>query len=319
MDPLTDLIFLLRPQTVLLGSLCGTGEWGVRSPYYADPSFFLVTEGACWYQPDDGDPLRLQEGDYLLVPHPLSACFVSNLGVKTVLTDAAFKALHGDTIKIGDDTNGARTTHVIGGLFRCDPANVALLTGLLPPTIHIQSTAGVADRLRNLITMIVEETHSTWPGKDLIVSRLVEIMLIEALRRQSSEQKPQIKGLLAGLADPQLASALQQIHAEVGRAWTVAELAASVNMSRSSFARHFTAVVGVAPVTYLVAWRMALAKDALRHSNNSLTEIATAIGYQSASAFSTAFSRVVGCSPTQYVTAAMRDNSGRYGHSAPLI
>ncbi|MCB0195032.1 MAG: AraC family transcriptional regulator [Anaerolineae bacterium] len=313
MDPLTDLISLLRPQTALLGSLHGTGQWGVRSPHYQDPSFFLVTEGTCWFQQDGCDPLQLREGDYLLVPHPLSATFVSDLGVETVLTDAAFKAVHGDNFTIGDGSNGERTTHVIGGLFLCDPANVKLLTGLLPPTIHIQSSAGITDRLRSIIAMIVEEVQSEWLGQELILSRLIEIMLIEALRRQSSQQKPPIKGLLAGLADPQLALALRQIHADVGRAWTIAELASRVGMSRSSFARHFTAAVGAAPVEYLLVWRMALAKDALLHSDKSLTEIAFDIGYQSASAFSTAFSRIVGCSPTQYVTEATREKADRIG------
>lgn len=311
MDPLTDLISLLRPRTALLGSLLGTGQWGVRSPYYPDPSFFLVTEGDCWFQQDDGDPIQLRQGDYLLVARPLSATFVSDLGVETVLTDAAFKALHGDDFTIGDGSNGARTTHIIGGLFLCDPTNVTLLTELLPPTIHIQSSAGITDRLRSIIAIIAEESRSEWPGKELILSRLVEIMLIEALRRQSSEQNPPIKGLLAGLADPQLASALRQIHADVGRDWTIAELAASVGMSRSSFARHFTAAVGAAPVEYLLEWRMALAKDALLHGNKPLTEIAFDIGYQSASAFSTAFSRIVGCSPTQYVTDVAREKAGR--------
>lgn len=304
MDPLTDLIALLRPKTVMLGSLEGRGHWGVRSPAYRDPSFFLVTEGICWFQQDGEDPIHLGEGDYLLVPRPLSACFTSKLGVKTVLTDAAFKARHGDDFTIGDGAVGSSTTHVIGGLFLCDPANVALLTGLLPPTIHIQSTAGITDRLRSIIAMITEEARVERLGKDLILSRLVEIMLIEALRRQSDNPKPPLKGLLSGLANPLLAAALRQIHADVGRAWTVAELAASVGMSRSSFAQQFSAAVGAAPVAYLLAWRMALAKDALLHSNKSLTEIASDIGYQSASAFSTAFSRMVGCSPTQYVTAA---------------
>lgn len=312
MDPLTDLITLLRPRTVLLGSLRGAGQWGVRSPHYQDPSFFLVTEGACWFQQHDGEPIHLGEGDYLLVPRPLSASFVSHPGVETVLTDAAFKALHGgDAITIGDGSNGGRTTHVIGGLFLCDPANVTLLTGLLPPTIHIQSSAGVTDRLHSIIAIITEEARSAWLGKDLILSRLVEIMLIEALRRQSSEQKPQIKGLLGGLADPLLAPALRQIHADVGRTWTIAQLAASVGMSRSSFARHFSTAVGAAPVEYLLEWRMALAKDALLHSNKSLNEIAADIGYQSASAFSTAFSRIVGCSPTHYVTEVARKIAGR--------
>jgi AraC-like DNA-binding protein len=113
--------------------------------------------------------------------------------------------------------------------------------------------------------------------------------------------------LLGGLADPQLAKALAYIHADVGRGWTVAELAGRAGMSRSVFARRFSDTVGAAPVEYLLRWRMALAKDALLNGRGSLEEIAATIGYQSASAFSTAFSHRVGCPPSDYA-AKVRAN-----------
>jgi AraC-like DNA-binding protein len=130
------------------------------------------------------------------------------------------------------------------------------------------------------------------------LSRLLEVLLIETLRREAS--KLPNPGMLRGLSDPQLARAISDIHTDVRRGWTIAELAQRAGMSRSAFARKFSATVGLAPVEYLLRWRMAIAKDTLRHSRVSLEEIAEKVGYQSASAFSTAFSQRVGCPPSEF-------------------
>ena len=132
-----------------------------------------------------------------------------------------------------------------------------------------------------------------------MLSRLIEVMLIETLRREAEAWSAHT-GVLGGLADPRLAAALADIHADVRRGWTVAELARRSGMSRSVFARRFSEAVGAAPVEYLLNWRMALSKDALLHGRGTLEEVAAEVGYKSASAFSTAFSRRVGCPPGDY-------------------
>ena len=303
MDALTDIIQLLRPQTVLLGSLAASGRWGVRLPEQPSPIFYFVTAGHCWFQADEAPPIELCEGDYVLSARPLADCVLSEPGAEIALSDEAFKARHtvDGEIWLGDPAQ-APTTRILGGLILCDPANADLLVGLLPRCIHVRASEGAGARLRGLVSLIREEAAETRPGRDVILSRLIEVMLVETLRREAEAKLPH-EGVLAGLADPQLARALANIHADVRRGWTVAELAGQAGMSRSVFARRFSEAVGAAPVEYLLHWRMALAKDALIHGRGTLDQIAARIGYRSASAFSTAFKQRVGCPPSDYAAA----------------
>lgn len=297
MDALTDIIRLLRPQTVLLGSLAASGRWGVSVPPQPAPTFYLVTEGSCWFTSGGTEPVPLTAGDYLLSVRPESDCFLSKPEVRPVLSDDAFKARHSvdGEVRLGSD--GA-ATRILGGLLLCDPANASLLVELLPRLVHVRAADTGGERLRTVVRLLREEAEDERPGRDAILARLIEVMLIETLRREA-EALPQ-GGLLGGLADPQLARALAQIHADVGRGWTVAELGRHAGMSRSVFARRFAEAVGVAPVEYLLRWRMALAKDALVNGRGGLDEIAATVGYKSASAFSTAFSQRIGVAPSLY-------------------
>jgi AraC-like DNA-binding protein len=303
MDALTDVIRLLRPATVLLGSLSGSGAWGVQVPEQPGPTFYLVTEGSCWFQAEGTDPLELRAGDYILSARPTSDSFASTAGGATELSDARFKAEHDldGEVRVGD-RESAPATRILGGLIRCEPANADLLIGLLPRFVHVKATEQTGARLRALLALVRDEAEAARPGRDAILCRLIEVMLIETLRREAPALAPHV-GLLGGLAHPQLASALAHIHADVARGWTVGELARRVGMSRSVFARRFTEAVGVAPVEYLLDWRMALAKDALLRKAGTLEEVASSVGYRSASAFSTAFRNRVGCPPSEYAPA----------------
>jgi AraC-like DNA-binding protein len=300
MDALTDIIRLLRPHTVLLGNMAASGRWGVRVPPQPGPTFYFVTGSRCWFQGHKGELIELQQGDYVLSAKPLADSFFSEPGAETALSDAAFKASHlvDGEIRVGRPDERPATC-ILGGLMLCDPANADLLVGLLPRFIHVRASEDSGARLRALVSIIREEANEARPGRDAILSRLIEVMLIETLRREAAAWFPHA-GVLGGLADPQLARALASIHADVSRGWTVAELARRAGMSRSVFARRFSETVGVAPVEYLLRWRMALAKEALLQSRGTLDEIAATVGYKSASAFSTAFSHRVGCPPSDY-------------------
>ncbi|KQV17452.1 AraC family transcriptional regulator [Rhizobium sp. Root1203] len=302
MDALTDVIRLLRPKTVLLGRMSGSGGWGVQVPEQPGPTFYFVTEGRCWFQAEGAGVRELKEGDYILSARPTTDTFSSRPGAETVLSDEAFKALHSveGEVRVGDPETGT-TTRILGGLIQCDAANADLLIGLLPRIVYVPASEQSGARLRALVSIIGEEADDTRPGRDAVLCRLIEVMLIETLRREAAAWSPNV-GLLGGLAHPQLAQALTHIHADVTRGWTVGELARRVGMSRSVFARRFSEAVGVAPVEYLLSWRMALAKDALLSGRGSLEEIAGAVGYRSASAFSTAFSHRVGCPPSEYAS-----------------
>jgi len=149
-----------------------------------------------------------------------------------------------------------------------------------------------------LVKLVRDEALAERPGRDLVLSRLIEVMLVEALRSIQSDTAP--AGLLRGLGDARLAAAMREMHGDPARSWTVEQLAQTAALSRSAFFERFTRSVGVAPMEYLLSWRMTLAKDLLRRDEISLAEVAERVGYSSASTFSTAFSRHVGRPPSQF-------------------
>jgi transcriptional regulator GlxA family with amidase domain len=160
--------------------------------------------------------------------------------------------------------------------------------------VHVRG----AERLSALVKFVGEESGEEQAGRDLALVRLVELMLVEALRSTSGEDAP--PGLLRGLSDARLAPAIRAMHGDVTRSWTVAELAKMAALSRSAFFERFTRTVDLSPMEYLLAWRMAVARDLLRRHDLGLDEVAERVGYGSASTFSTAFSRHVGQPPGRY-------------------
>ncbi len=297
-DPLAAVISLLRPQTVLSKIISGAGRWCVRYAAHDDPAFCLVLEGSCFLDPDGVGPVELNEGDFVLFPATPGFRLGSDLSAKA----KPMLPAHVDELRHGMK-EGAPSMRMLGGYFRFDRANAQLLVRFLPSVVLIRRGDRGAVRLRRVVELIAEETVETRPGRDLILERLVEVLLLEALRFRPAEAATQEQGLLAGLADPALARALRHIHADVARPWTVAELARSAGMSRAVFAERFTRRVGMPPMQYLLEWRIAIAKDVLRRERTPLAEVAAQIGYQSASAFSTAFSRHAGCSPSAFARA----------------
>jgi AraC-like DNA-binding protein len=155
-----------------------------------------------------------------------------------------------------------------------------------------------SERLSMLVQLVGEESNDRKAGRELVLTRLVELLLIEALRSAPAEDAP--PGLLRGLADARLAPAMQQMHRHVSRPWTVSQLARTAALSRSAFFERFTRTVGLPPMEYLLAWRMAIAKDLLHRDDLGVAEVARRVGYGSASTFSTAFSRHVGQPPSRY-------------------
>ena len=299
MDALTDVIQLLRPKTALMGSMAAFGDWGVRVPPQPGPMLYFIIEGTALFRADEGESIRLDAGDFVLSGNPIADSFFSRPGERVVLSDDDFKARHlvDGEIMIGKINEGS-ATRIVGGCILCDPTNADLLSELLPRLVHVRAGEGIGARLGALISYIRDEAENARVGSDLILSRLLEVLLIETLRREAS--KLLHPGMLRGLSDPQLARAIGDIHSDVRRGWTIADLAQRAGMSRSAFARRFSEAVGLAPVEYLLRWRMAVAKEALRYSSSSLEEIAEKVGYRSASAFSTAFSQRVGCPPSEY-------------------
>ena len=172
--------------------------------------------------------------------------------------------------------------------------DASLLVSLLPQFVHVRGE----QRLATLVQLVREESRAQRPAREVVLSRLLEVLLIEALR--STPARTRRRAWCAALADARLAAAIRGMHERPTHAWTVAELAKEAALSRSTFFERFSRAVGVAPMEYLLTWRMALAKDLLRRNEGRVADIAERVGYSSASTFSVAFTRHVGRPPTQY-------------------
>ncbi len=294
-DPLASIISLLRPQTVFSKIVSGSGAWSIRYARHEDPAFCVVLEGWCFLDVDGVGVLELREGDFVLLPETPGFTMATDLRLKPKLVTAT------NTRERRHGAQAAQPTmRMLGGYFRFDRANAQLLVKRLPSAIHVRRDDVGATRLQRIVELIAEEADAARPGRELILERLVEVLLVEALRFRLASSEKQEHGLLAGLSDPALARALRGIHVDVGRRWTVADLARAAGMSRAVFAERFTRKVGMPPMQYLLEWRMALAKDLLRRERPPLAELAERVGYQSASAFSTAFTRLTGRAPSDY-------------------
>jgi AraC-like DNA-binding protein len=292
-DPLEEVIALLHPRAVASKPISGAGRWGVRYSEFGQPSFCAVLEGRCRLAVDGHPALTLEAGDFLLLPATPGFTLSGFEPVKPARIDP--KAMPAPT---GEVRHGTRTgppeVRLLGGYFAFESPDAALLVSLLPAMVHVRG----AERLSILVRLVGDEASERRPGRELVLTRLVEVLLIEALRSTSGEDAP--PGLLRGLADARLARAIRQMHGQVARSWTVTELARTAALSRSAFFERFNRTVGLPPMEYLLAWRMAVAKDLLRRHDLGLAEVAERVGYGSASTFSTAFSRHVGQPPSRY-------------------
>ncbi len=291
-DPLTDVVKLLQPRAVFANPISGKGDWAVRFSAYGQPSFCIMLAGSCLLAVDGHEAVTLSAGDFVLLPTTPAFTLSSFSPAAPVHLDPNAVGRQAE-VRYGD-RSGEADMRSLGGAFLFDATDPKLLVSLLPEVVHVQGST----RLAQLVRMVGEEYTEQHPGHEFMLSRLVEMMLIEAMRSTTTRKAP--AGLLRGLGDERLAPALQQMHARIDHAWTVAQLATLAALSRSAFFDRFTRIVGVAPMAYLLAWRMEMAKNLLRREGLAIAQVAERVGYASTSTFSTAFSRHVGQSPRQY-------------------
>ena len=296
-DPLSEVVALLAPRTVFSKRISGAGRWGVRYSDYGEPSFCAVLEGSCRLAVDGHAAITLEAGDFVLLPATPGFTMSGLQPVTPERIDPKVASTPTDEVRHGTP-DGRPDVRLLGGYFVFDSPDATLLASLLPAVVHVRG----AERLSILVRLIGEESSEQRSGRDLVLTRLVEVLLIEALRTTPAQDAP--PGLLRGLADARLAPAIRQMHGHVARSLTVTQLAQTAALSRSAFFERFTRTLGVAPMEYLLAWRMALAKDLLRQQDATLIEVAQRVGYSSASTFSTAFKRHEGQPPSRYARAA---------------
>ena len=296
-DPLAEVIALLQPRAVFSRQISGAGRWGVRYSAFGEPSFCAVLEGSCRLTVEGHAPLTLEAGDFVLLP--ATPGFTTS-GFEEPEEFQAFDPEVRSTIP-GDTRHGRRSgrpdVRLLGSWFEFGSPDSTLVVSLLPSLVHVRGV----ERLSMLVRLVGEEVSEQRPGRDLVLTRLVEVLLVEALRLGPGEDAP--PGLLRGLADARVAPAIIAMHGQLARAWTVAELARTAALSRSAFFERFKRTVGMPPMEYLLAWRMAVAKELLGRHDLRLAEVAERIGYGSASSFSAAFSQHAGQPPSRYAAS----------------
>jgi len=292
-DPLADVVWLLKPRAVFANLISGKADWAVRYADYGHPSFCIMLEGHCLLAVDGHEPVTLSAGDFVLLPStpPFT---LSSFGPAPIVHIDPKKMAGGQGERRHGETAGEPDMRSLGGAFLFDGADPRLLVTLLPRVVHVRGS----QRLAQLVRMVGEEYQDSQPGQSLVLSHLVGMLLIEAMRWTTAGTAP--PGLLRGLGDKRLAPALQQMHADLTRAWTVDRLAETAALSRSAFFDRFTRTIGTAPMNYLLRWRMEVASELLRQGRMSVAQVGERVGYGSTSAFSVAFSRHVGRTPSRY-------------------
>lgn len=302
-DPIAVAIGLLRPRTVVKVGLHAAGPWAVRFEPYPHVSLGVVARGQCWLALEGHEPVLLTEGDFYLLGNPPPYLLASELTATPRAAKPLWDTAADGAVRIGPPAE--EDTYLCGGHFSFDDTNADILLDVLPPLVHVHATDPRGELLAHLSHLLVTEAETTALGSSLVLDHLAQVLFVHMLRAHA-DQTDRPTGWLGALNNDGIGAALRAMHAHVAHRWTLKELADISRMSRSAFAATFKTQVGTPPLEYLIQWRMSLARDALRRGTRSITELAFATGYESESAFSTAFRRVVGISPKHY-----RDSPGR--------
>jgi len=301
-DPLTSIVTLLQPKMAHSKIVTGAGRWGVRGEFDDAPlCCCVVLEGKMRYTVD-ATQVVVEAGDFLLIPSMATFSATSF----EVPADDEWQ-LAPAVLDNGEHRNGLLTAkaevRTLVGFCRLSSPDSALLLTLLPRLVHIRGD----QRLSSLVQLVIDESRAQRPARDVVLERLLEVMLIEALR--SSSNAVSSPGLLRGLADIRLASAIRRIHERPQAPWTVAQMAKESALSRSAFFERFSTALGVTPMDYLLSWRMALARNFLAQGKAS-AEVAALVGYSSSSTFTVAFTRHTGMPPGQYSRSQQQAGGG---------
>ncbi len=298
MDPLSDLLSLLKPRSYVSSGFDAGGQWSIQFPDQQKRiKCYAVVSGECWLSVEGvPDAVRLKTGDCFVLPSGRPFRLASDIALTPVDARTIFPAARdGGVVSF----NGGGDFFLVGSRFAVSGNHADMLLGMLPPIVHIRTESDQV-ALRWSVERMMQELREPQPGSSLVAQHLAHMMLVQALRLHMANGLRGGAGWLLALADKHVGVAITAMHEDPARRWTLQELAKHANMSRSIFALKFKSMVGSSPMEYLTRWRMLLAGDRLENSGDPISVIALSLGYESESAFSTAFKRVMGCSPRRY-------------------
>ncbi|WP_329743363.1 AraC family transcriptional regulator [Dyella sp. A6] len=306
MDPLSDLLSVLKLRSYVSGGFDAGGEFAVRFGQHEGIKFHAVVTGACWITLEDApQPVRIQAGETFLLPHGKAFRIASDPAISPVDIQQILPPVQNGRIIT---YNGGGDFLSVGGYFTLSGGQADLLIETLPPILHIRKSVD-NEMLRWCVQRMRQELSEGQPGDFVIAEQLATMILVQALRVHLTDKRHQGTGWLFALADPRLRAAIGAMHRMPGHRWTVESLAAEAAMSRTAFAMRFRQAAGVTPMAYLTRWRMLRAAEMLTTSRQSLAGISAALGYESEKSFSATFKRVMHCSPRRYGKAALAGTS----------
>lgn len=294
MDPLSQVFSLLNVRAGRCTRFEASGNWSYRFPAKPALKFGAILRGDCWMDFGDGPSHQLAAGDSFLLANAPSYVLANDEhafpedGIAMFDWEQSDVAHHG-----GDDTI------LVAGSFSFEASDAELLLDSLPRFLLIPAQHPSASVMRSTLQMIASEIRGTQIGATIVMHRLVDVLLVQVLRAASDQDQSKDLGWIGALADRRIGKAIELMHSDATHPWTLEKLSSVATMSRSAFAKRFKSLIGVAPLDYLIRWRMRIARDLLRRGS-TVAAVATQVGYSSESAFRHAFKRLYGHAPKRY-------------------
>ncbi len=298
-DPIGEALHLLRLNGTLYCRAELTAPWGiVMPPLEGLMMFHVVTVGRAWLEVDGMAPRLLEQGSLTLIPHGMGHTIRSH-------TKARAEALFDIPVELVTERyeilrygGGGELTHATCGVVRFDHVAGQRLVALLPSVLHIDTSDDETNQwLQSTLSLMAREASTLRPGGETVMTRLADILVVQAIRSWLEFAPEANRGWLGALRDPQVGRAILSIHRNPERDWSVASLASAVGMSRSAFSARFTELVGEPVMHYVTEWRMQLARSELQRTSEPLSQLILRLGYQSEAAFCRAFKRMFGVAP----------------------
>ncbi|MBA3260975.1 MAG: AraC family transcriptional regulator [Thermoleophilaceae bacterium] len=298
-DPVGEALHFLRMNGAFYCRSELSAPWGLTLPPMPGYLWFhVVSSGRVWLETGAADPALLQHGDLALVPHGEGHALRSEPGVQAPGILELEREQVSERYEILRHGEGGVPTTLICGAVRFDNPAARNLVEILPATIHIEASDSVQlDWMHSILRLMAAEAKELRPGGEAVITRLGDILVIQAIRAWIETDPAARTGWLGALQDRQIGRALSLIHRDPSRAWTVATLADELAMSRSAFAARFTELVDEPAMQYVTRWRMHVALNSLKEQDATVAELAGRLGYRSEAAFARAFKRVIGVPP----------------------
>ncbi len=295
-DELSDVLRLIRLKSCVYFARSFWAPWAMRLEGGAVAQFHVVLRGPCVFEAA-GRVFQAAPGDVFLFPRGEAHVLADSPGRDAVAGSDFMGSLQAGRPLFAE---GEMATELICGHYEYRNDTGHPLIDELPAVIHVKSFETYApETLRSVLPALIRELKSESPGASVVTEKLAEVLLVQVIRAHFAQER-QSQGFLAGLFEPRLVRAFRLIHGQFDRDLSLEDLAAAARMSRSAFAQHFKTTVGQAPIAYLTRWRMCRAHELLQDQGMTVSRVAFKVGYESDIAFSRAFKRQFGRSPSAF-------------------